>query len=144
MSNTDTRVIPAAQIVRMFAEIMVIRRPSASYTAPVRILPRPLQTASTPTRVVARVGAAPTESTRSRAKLITELPTAVMNTINTKALQKVKLESISRVVKSLTSKHSAFLALPFFAVGRTVSGVGALRIRPAIIRTTAITAARMK
>ena len=61
---------------------------------------------STPTSVVASAGAASTEITRSLAKLITELPTAVISAINTNARQKVKLFSISFVVKSFVSKLS--------------------------------------
>ena len=60
----------------------------------------PLKTERIPTSVTARAGAASTEITRSLAKLITELPTAVINAMHTKALQKVKLFNISTVDKN--------------------------------------------
>ena len=83
--------MPAAIIVRMFAEIIVVFLPNLSKRIPVRIRPMPLKTESTPTSVVAREGAASTDSIRSLAKLITQLPTAVINAIQMKALIKVKL-----------------------------------------------------
>lgn len=73
---TASKVTVAAVMVRMAEVIMVIFLPAASKSAPVKTRPKPLQTASTPTMVVARAVVAPTESAKSRAKLITELPTA--------------------------------------------------------------------
>ena len=75
---TARSVIPAANIVSTFAASIVNLLPILSNTIPVRILPRPLNIASTPTRVVAKATSAPTESAKSRAKLITALPTAVL------------------------------------------------------------------
>ena len=95
---TAKRVTPAAKIVRTPAEIIVNLRPRLSKTAPVIILPSPLHTARTPTSVVARLACAPTERARSRAKLITELPTAVKHTSAKNARQNVKRRTISEGV----------------------------------------------
>lgn len=84
---TAKRVTPAAQIVRMFAHSIVLRRPMVSKTAPVRIRPKPLHTERIPTRVTARDSGAFTESAKSLAKLITELPTAAKKEIQINAIQ---------------------------------------------------------
>ena len=91
---TEIRVIPAATMVKRVAISIVFFLPRLSKRAPVIILPSPLQTASTPTKVVAKVALAPTESDKSRAKLITELPTAVAKASKANALQKEKRFSI--------------------------------------------------
>ena len=93
-----TKVTAAAKMVRILAAIIVKRRPIASKSAPVIILPSPLQTASTPTSVVASAASAPTESARSRAKLMTELPTAVKQMSARNTRQKVNRRTISEGV----------------------------------------------
>ena len=65
-----------------------------SKRAPVRIRPKPLHTESTPTRETANAYGAFTDSARSFAKLITELPTAAKKEIHIKASQKESLDSI--------------------------------------------------
>ena len=52
------------------------------------IRPKPLHTERTPTRETANDSGAFTDSARSLAKLITELPTAARNDIHIKASQK--------------------------------------------------------
>ena len=84
----------AAQIVSIFAHIIVLRRPIASKRAPVRIRPTPLHTESTPTSETANASGAFTESARSFAKLITELPTAAKKEIQIKASQKEGRDNI--------------------------------------------------
>ena len=84
----------AALMVSIFAQIMVLRRPIESKRAPVRIRPKPLHTESTPTSETANASGAFTDSARSLAKLITELPTAARNEIQIKASQKEGRESI--------------------------------------------------
>ena len=69
--DTESNVTAAAQIVRIFAQIIVLRQPITSNTAPVIIRPRPLQTESIPTRETARVSGAFTESARSLWKAAT-------------------------------------------------------------------------
>ena len=78
----------------IFEQIIVFRRPMASKRAPVRIRPNPLQTESTPTRDTASDSGAFTDSARSLAKLITELPTAARKEIHIKASQKEGRDSI--------------------------------------------------
>ena len=108
LRDTASKVTPAAMIVMKLAVNIVLRRPAASNNAPVNILPRPLQIERTPTNVVASESAAPTPRTRSFAKLITELPTAVRQIRQTNARQKVKRFIISEVVKSFASNDSLF------------------------------------
>ena len=98
--DTASNVTAAAQIVRIFAQIIVLRHPIISKTAPVRMRPRPLHTESIPTRETARVSGAFTDRARSFAKLITELPTAARKDIQMNAIQKDGLQSICFDVKS--------------------------------------------
>ena len=98
LTDTATNVIPVAAIVRILAAIIVNLLPIASKSAPVMMRPSPLQTARTPTSVVARAASAPTESARSLAKLMTELPAAVKQTSAKNARQKVKRRTISEGV----------------------------------------------
>ena len=85
-------------MVKTVAISMVFFLPKASNIAPVIILPKPLQTANTPTSVVAKATPAPTETAKSRAKLITELPTAVAKAIKANPRQNEKRDNISFVV----------------------------------------------
>lgn len=91
---TASSVTVAAPIVSIFAQIMVLRRPILSKRAPVRIRPKPLHTESTPTRDTANDSGAFTDSARSLAKLMTELPTAARKEIHIKANQKDGRDSI--------------------------------------------------
>ena len=93
-TDTESKVMPAAQSVRTLASSIVLRRPITSNTAPVRIRPIPLQTESTPTSDTASDSAASTESARSFAKLITELPTAARKEMQINAIQNDGLASI--------------------------------------------------
>ena len=86
--ETASSVTVAAPIVSIFAQIMVLLRPIESKSAPVRIRPNPLHTESTPTRETANASGACTDSAKSFAKLITELPTAARKEIHIKANQK--------------------------------------------------------
>ena len=85
--DTEIKVTKAAQMVRTLAQIIVLRLPITSKTAPVKIRPKPLQTESTPTRDTASASGASTERAKSLAKLITELPTAARNDIQINAIQ---------------------------------------------------------
>ena len=131
----DKRVTPAATIVKTVAMSMVFFLPRKSKRAPVKILPSPLQTAKTPTREVATETEASTESAKSRAKEITEFPTAVANKISKNALQKVNLLSISLVEKSLASKISSLLFAFFLGAGRLVLSSGRFKKIAPIERT---------
>ena len=88
--TTDISVTPAATMAVIFAVIITALRPYASNNIPDKILERPLHTAKIPTRLVAKSAPAPTDTAKSRAKLITELPTAVMKVNSIKPRQKVK------------------------------------------------------
>ena len=136
-SFTATREERAANAVKMFAEIMVFLLPAASYKAPVRILPTPLNTERTPTSVVAIFSGEPTKSARSRAKLITEFPTAARNAIIKKAFQKVRVLSISEGAKSF--ELSLSFAFPSLGAGREVSKEGFFNIKAERIITAEIT-----
>ena len=92
---TERSITVAAIIVNMFAAIIVNRRPKVSKMTPVSMRPRPLQMARMPTSVVATVALISTERARSRAKLIMEFPTAVMQISARKARQNVKRRNIS-------------------------------------------------
>ena len=91
---TASKVIPAAQMVKIFAHIIVFLGPNLSKTIPVSILPRPLHMERTPTKETARLSGAFTESARSFAKLITELPTAARKDMQIKASQNEREQSI--------------------------------------------------
>ena len=92
--ETAKRVTAAAQMVRALDHSMVLRRPMASKSAPVRMRPMPLHTDSKPTRETASDSGALTERARSLAKLMTELPTAARKEMLTKAIQKEGRQSI--------------------------------------------------
>ena len=91
---TANNVTAAAPIVSKLEQIIVLRRPMVSKSAPVRIRPKPLHTESTPTRETANDSGAFTDSARSLAKLITELPTAAKKEMHIKASQKEGRASI--------------------------------------------------
>lgn len=92
--DTAKSVTPAAQMVSTLAHNIVLRRPMESKRAPVRIRPNPLHTDNTPTRDTARASEALTDSAKSLAKLITELPTAAKKEIQINAIQKEGRQSI--------------------------------------------------
>ena len=94
LTDTAVRVTVAAQIVKIFAEIIVLRQPITSKTAPVRMRPRPLHTESMPTRDTAKASGALTDRARSFAKLMTELPTAAKKEIHRNAIQNDGRQSI--------------------------------------------------
>ena len=121
-TDTANRVTAAAQMVRILAYSIVLRRPMASKSAPVRIRPRPLQIDKIPTRDTARASDAFTDNAKSLAKLITELPTAAKKEMHTKAIQKEGRQSICAEVRSCRSKVSAPAALAAFPASIKHSG----------------------
>ena len=92
--DTANKVTAAAQIVRILAHSMVLRRPIRSKSEPVRIRPKPLHTDNTPTRETASDSDVFTDNAKSLAKLITELPTAAKKEMQIKAIQKEGRQSI--------------------------------------------------
>ena len=85
---TDTSTTAAAAMVSILAHSIVFLRPILSKSEPVRMRPKPLHTDSTPTRETANDSGAFTDSAKSLAKLITELPTAAKKEMQRKAIQK--------------------------------------------------------
>ena len=134
LTDTAMSVVAAATIVKRFAQIIVLRQPITSKTAPVRIRPMPLQTERTPTRETAKASGALTDRERSFAKLMTELPTAAKNEIQRNANQNDGWVSICFEVKSFVVGSFAVVALE--EIGKTTSGSGFFSRIPAKDKTT--------